>query len=145
MMGNKIRFVNHSKQFQNATTRVIFTNSQIHFVNGDHRVGIFAISNIQPKQEIFFYYDGLNILKQNFSWVDDKIENSYVRNKRLRKKNRFRKNLYPPNTNETISIKDFRSKFYKQKRLVQRKNLLKNDRKEKYGDEIEIDIFDINK
>ncbi|CAG8773103.1 13291_t:CDS:2, partial [Cetraspora pellucida] len=46
--GNKFRFINHSND-PNAFCRVTL-------VNGEHRIGIYAMSDLEPGQELFFDY-----------------------------------------------------------------------------------------
>jgi hypothetical protein len=63
-MGNKLRFSNHSKKDANAYARVLF-------INGYHRVCLFATKNINKYDEILFDYDGNKILCEKFSWIND--------------------------------------------------------------------------
>ena len=119
---------------------------KIYFVNGDHRVGLFAIHDILPKQEILFDYDGLNILGNKFSWVDDQKPNNLVGNKRLRKEIKVKKNGDDfHNVNDSISLQEFKSNLNKKIRLKRRNCHFNNHTQEKFGNEIEIDIFNIYK
>ena len=63
-MGNLLRFANHSKSKANAYTKIVFAN-------GNHRICLFASENIKKYDEIFFDYDGQNILCDRYDWIND--------------------------------------------------------------------------
>ena len=63
-MGNILRFANHSKSKANAYTKIVFAN-------GNHRICLFASENIKKYDEIFFDYDGQNILCDRYDWIND--------------------------------------------------------------------------
>lgn len=63
-MGNKLRFANHSKMYENCAAKVYFTQ-------GFHKVGLFAIKDIQKYEEILFDYDGKNELWKRFPWIKE--------------------------------------------------------------------------
>lgn len=111
-------------------------------MNGQHRVGLYATNDILPKQEILFDYDGLNILANRFSWVDDHKNGVFLGNKKLRKeKKKVEKNCIElDEENMRISIEEIRKNLEKKKRNIQK---LKEE--DVNGDEIEIDIFDLKK
>lgn len=111
-------------------------------MNGEHRVGLYALCDIQPKQEILFDYDGLNILANKFSWVDDQKKGDLIGNKRLRKDKKVVKNCYDIQTdNDGNSLEEFKSNL--DKNSNSKKGLTEMD--ENTGDDIQIDIFDIKK
>jgi hypothetical protein len=47
--GNKAKYLNHNEKDPNCGTRIVF-------VNGDHKVGIFALRNIEKGEELTFDY-----------------------------------------------------------------------------------------
>lgn len=63
-MGNILRFANHSKSKANAYTKIVFAN-------GNHRICLFANETIKKHDEIFFNYDGQNILCDKYDWIND--------------------------------------------------------------------------
>lgn len=94
-MGNILRFANHSKSKANAYTKIVFAN-------GNHRICLFANEAIKKHDEIFFNYDGQNILCDKYDWINDekktpkhgvhqrnvkanKNVNNFVQHKRKRK------------------------------------------------------------
>ena len=48
-IGSKMRFINHSAKKANCTARVVY-------VCGDHKIGVYALKNIRPGQELFYNY-----------------------------------------------------------------------------------------
>jgi hypothetical protein len=54
-MGNILRFANHSKSKANAYAKIVFSK-------GNHKICLYASDDIKKGQEIFFDYDGQNIL-----------------------------------------------------------------------------------
>lgn len=63
-MGNSLRFANHSKSYANAYTKIVFAE-------GNHRICLFASESIKKNDEIFFDYDGQNILCEKYDWIND--------------------------------------------------------------------------
>ena len=61
-IGNKSRFINHSKQQANLEVKVIY-------VDGDYRIGLYAKTDIQPATELFFDYDGQLTLHKIHPWI----------------------------------------------------------------------------
>ena len=71
MMGNKLRFANHSKIKQNSYSKVNKILIKIIFSKGCYKIGIFAKKDISQYEEILFDYDGQNLLLEKYDWVDD--------------------------------------------------------------------------
>ena len=88
----------------------------------------------------------MNILAKKFSWVNDQKNLNIVGNKRLRKEKNEKKDLrFKSNENDTVYFDDLKSNLDK-KIKIKRKNFRSCRMKfEKNCDEIEIDIFDVNK
>lgn len=66
-MGNKSRFINHSKLFPNCYGKNIYSN-------GHHYIGFYATEDILPGSELLFDYTGNEnnlILEDNFSWINN--------------------------------------------------------------------------
>jgi hypothetical protein len=67
LIGNKMRFANHSKAKKNAYAKVLF-------INGQHKICFFACKNIKKYEEILFDYDGTDQLCLKYEWINDKIK-----------------------------------------------------------------------
>jgi hypothetical protein len=68
IIGNKLRFANHSKLRPNAYAKVFF-------IQGTHRICLFASQDIHKYDEILFNYDGNNTLAEKYLWINDEINN----------------------------------------------------------------------
>lgn len=73
-MGNILRYANHSKFLKNAYSKIMF-------VNGLHRICLFALTDIKKHDEIFFDYDGQNTLSKIYTWINDTHRNKNYQNK----------------------------------------------------------------
>jgi len=78
-MGNCLRFANHSKLNANAYSKIIFAG-------GNHRICLYASKDIKKDEEIFFDYDGQNLLCKKYNWIND--------GKEIRRNRRKNNNLY---------------------------------------------------
>ena len=76
-MGNILRFSNHSKKRANAYAKVVFAN-------GNHRICLFAGTNIKKDTEILFDYDGANVLGKKYDWIND--DSSFDEKKKIKSK-----------------------------------------------------------
>ena len=63
-MGNKSRYMNHSKKQANCQPVVIFSD-------GNHQIVFRAKTNIKVGYELLFDYDAHNTLDQHYPWVHD--------------------------------------------------------------------------
>ena len=75
-MGNSLRFANHSKLKANAYSKVIFAG-------GNHRICLYASKEIKRDEEIFFDYDGQNLLCLKYNWINDGKNSRKNKRKRL--------------------------------------------------------------
>ena len=92
-MGNKLRFVNHSKKNKNAEAKIFFSE-------GSHKVGLFSIKDIKKYEEILFDYDGRDELIERFPWINDhKIDNNNITKKISFNKNGFILDKYKDKNN----------------------------------------------
>ena len=70
-MGNILRFANHSKSKANAYAKIVFSK-------GNHKICLYASDDIRKGQEIFFDYDGQNILCEKYDWINDEKKHLHV-------------------------------------------------------------------
>uniref|UniRef100_A0A914Z4C8 [histone H3]-lysine(27) N-trimethyltransferase n=1 Tax=Panagrolaimus superbus TaxID=310955 RepID=A0A914Z4C8_9BILA len=70
-IGNIVRFVNHSKH-PNCRAKVVV-------VNGDHHIGLFALNNINPHDELFFDYSYNKSQLSEFVYKERKARHDHSR------------------------------------------------------------------
>ena len=98
-MGNILRFANHSKSKANAYAKIVFSK-------GNHKICLYASDDIKKGQEIFFDYDGQNILCEKYDWINDEKKHLHVEYKERNVK--ANKNVGTGNeeNNSTTSVTD---------------------------------------
>ena len=108
-MGNLLRFANHSKSKANAYTKIVFAN-------GNHRICLFASENIKKYDEIFFDYDGQNILCDRYDWINDekKTPKQGVHHKNVKANKNANNYIEPRGKKKSISpVSDFLNEYKK--------------------------------
>jgi len=71
LIGNNLRYVNHSKKNKNCFTKIIFAE-------GIHKILFFAERDIKKYEELFFDYDGWGTMKEKYTWINDDINDKII-------------------------------------------------------------------
>jgi hypothetical protein len=122
-MGNCLRFANHSKLNANAYSKIIFAG-------GNHRICLYASKDIKKDEEIFFDYDGHNLLCKKYNWINDGKE---IRRNRRKNNNYYYDDEYDedlPKFKARKTVVNTEKLFLNRKRKINNKNNNNN----KYSD-----------
>ncbi|KAL4442880.1 hypothetical protein ABPG74_010769 [Tetrahymena malaccensis] len=66
-IGNKSRFMNHSKNKENSYAKMVYAK-------GGYTIGLFSNEKITPGTELLFDYDGQGTLKSKYEWIMQKAD-----------------------------------------------------------------------
>ncbi|KAL4491391.1 hypothetical protein ABPG72_008047 [Tetrahymena utriculariae] len=66
-IGNKSRFMNHSKNKENSYAKMVYAK-------GGYTIGLFSNEKIIPGTELLFDYDGQGTLKLKYEWIMQKAD-----------------------------------------------------------------------
>ncbi|EAS01979.2 SET domain protein (macronuclear) [Tetrahymena thermophila SB210] len=66
-IGNKSRFMNHSKSKENSYAKMVYAK-------GGYTIGLFSNEKIIPGTELLFDYDGQGTLKLKYEWIMQKAD-----------------------------------------------------------------------